>query len=898
MQKEWYREQVKDVLFFFNTSAERGLTEARVLDQRRKFGENVLSEEKTRSVRDIFISQFKSPLIYVLIVAVVIVLILGDYVDGGIILFIIFLNSFIGTIQEGRAQNTLAALKKVVKSYATVIRNGEEKRIPDHELVPGDIVLLKDGEAVGADARVVESNSLKINESSLTGESSVVLKNIEPIAATSLSATDQENMVFRGTYVVSGLAKVVVVRTGVLTVIGKISRKLTALNIDVPLKKNINNLSKLLVIKVAIASVVIFFVGLAADYNLVEMFTTVVAVAVSAIPESLPVVVTLVLATGVWRMSRQKVLVKRLQAVEALGQANVIALDKTGTITKNQMVVEKIYVDGRTFEVSGLGYEPVGKMTENKKGINPSRNTGLDLVLKISSFTAIAEIDRRKDDGEWVLEYGDPTEAALLVLAKKFGYDKDRLLMKYPQILEIPFNMKNKHHTTVNSIGNGKMLSVAGGPEVILSECSKVFKNGQTKKMSEADKAEVENALVKLSKEGYRILALAMHAKPPQNINPDNLPDLTFVGFVAITDAIRPEVESSVKSVRAAGMRVLMITGDFVDTAKAIAKKVGIFRAGDRVITGVEMKEMDDKQLESVLEKATVFARVTPGDKLRIIEAYKRRGQTIAMTGDGVNDALSLVAADLGVSMGKMGTEVAREASDIILLDDKFGNIVNAAEEGRNIYWTVRKSILYLLSTNLGELLVIIVALFVGLPLPLLATQIIWLNLVTDTFLVAALAVDTKEENLMNRTFRKPSKYIVDWFMGLRILMVSILMTIVTLWMFKQYVNIDMVKAWTVSLTILTVFQWYNIFNVRSAKNTIFSKDLFSNKYILLGLVAAIFLHLLAIYTPFMQKILHTTTLNWTEWGTILVITLSIVIIEEIRKFFYRIYLRNKTKPA
>jgi Ca2+-transporting ATPase len=381
---------------------------------------------------------------------------------------------------------------------------------------------------------------------------------------------------------------------------------------------------------------------------------------------------------------------------------------------------------------------------------------------------------------------------------------------------------------------------------------------------------------------------------PSLDVDARNLPGLTFLGFIAIVDAIRPEVEESVLTAKKAGMQVVMITGDHVETAKSIASKVGIFSNGDRVLSGKEMSEMSDEDIISILDNTTVFARVTPKDKLRIIEMYKKKGDTIAMTGDGVNDALSLVAADLGVAMGKMGTEVAREAADIVLLDDKFGNIIEAAEEGRNIYWTIRKSILYLLSTNIGELFVIVIAVIIGMPLPLVAAQIIWLNLVTDTFLVAAIAVDPKEEGLLNEKFKKPSKYLVDWFMGLRIILLGGVMTIITLVMFNHYFESDFVKATTIALTILTIFQWYNIFNIRSHKNTIFSKKLFNNKYLIGALFLTIGLHLFAIYNPFMQKILQTTGLSLSEWIVMIIVGFSIVLVEELRKLIYKIYIKNK----
>ncbi len=888
MNKEWYREDIKKIAVLFNSSLDRGLTDNRVDDSRHKFGSNILSKENPRSVLDIFISQFKSPLIYVLLFAAIIVLILGDFLEAVVILLIVLVNSVIGTTQEGKAQNTLLALSRIIKSYVIVIRNGVQKKIPDYEIVPGDILLLKDGESIGADARVFESNSLTVNESSLTGESTMVSKIAEPIIAAGLSNSDQVNMVFRGTYVVAGVGKAIVVRTGTKTIIGNISEKLSDLHMDVPLKRNIHNLSKLIVYFVILTAIFTFFVGMYSGYGLLELFTTVVAISVSAIPEGLPVVVTLVLTTGVWRMSKQNVLVKKLQAVEALGQAKVIALDKTGTITKNQMAVERIYINNQFLTVTGLGYEPKGVLISGHSKVSAKEVKGLEMFLYASAFTASADVIPNNSDGEWTLHYGDPTEAALLVLAKKFGYEKSDLCKKYPQILEIPFDMRNKFHAAVHKIKDKNILFVAGGPEVILQQSKNILINGRARKITKNDIASTDKAISELSSSGYRVLAIAINAKTEDEIHPKHLPDLTFIGFVGISDAIRPEVSESVESVRNAGIKVLMITGDHVETATAIATKVGILAAGDKILSGVEMNEISDADLPSKIEGVTVFARVSPNDKLRVIEAYKRRGETIAMTGDGVNDALSLVAADLGVAMGKIGTEVAREAADIVLLDDKFGNIVSAAEEGRNIYLTIRKALLFLLSTSLGELLLIVFAVLLGMPIPLSPIQIIWLNLVTDTFLVSAMAFDKKEKNLLKEIFVKPSKYMLDWFMTFRIILVSSIMVVVTLWLFNQYLVVDSEKALTISLTLLTAFHFYNIFNVRSNKDSAFSKSWLENKYMAVGLLVVLILHLFAIYNPFMQNVLHTTGLSLLEWLIILAASSSILFVEEIRKYFYR----------
>jgi P-type Ca2+ transporter type 2C len=887
MNKEWYREDTKKIADLFNVSLERGLTDSRVTESRRKFGSNILSKENPKSILEIFISQFKSPLIYVLLVASCIVLILGDFLEASVILVIVFLNSLMGTIQEGKAQNTLLALSKLIKSYVLVIRNGQQHKIPDYEIVPGDILILKDGESVGADARIFESNSLTVNESSLTGESTMVSKIAEPILAAGLSNSDQVNMIFRGTYVVAGAGKAIVVRTGIKTVVGSIAEKLSGLHMDVPLKKNIHNLSKVIVYFVLLTGIFTFFFGIYSGYGLLDLFTTIVAISVSAIPEGLPVIVTLVLTTGVWRMSKQNVLVKKLQAVEALGQAKVIALDKTGTITKNQMAVERIFINNEFINVTGSGYEPEGVLISGHKKVSVNEVKGLETFLYASALTATAEVIPNSS-GDWVLHYGDPTEAALLVLAKKFGYDKTEISRKFKKFFEIPFDMRNKFHAVIHEIKGKTIFLTAGGPEVILAHSKNIVINGRARKITKEDIEKIHSAINELATSGYRVLAIATSSKVKADTRSQHLPELNFIGFVGISDAIRPEVADSVKSVRSAGIKVLMITGDHVDTATAIAKKIGIFNIGDKVLSGSEMNEISDADLPQKIEGITVFARVTPNDKLRVIEAYKRRGETIAMTGDGVNDALSLVAADIGVAMGKIGTEVAREASDIILLDDKFGNIVAAAEEGRNILLTIKKAVLFLLSTNVTGPLLVVFALLLKIPIPFTPIQIIWLNLVTDTFLVAAMAFDPKENNLLKENFVKPSKYIVDKIMSIRIFLIASVMIFVTLWLFNQYLEVGITKALTVSLTLLTVFHLYNIFNVRSEKDSVFAGKKNSNKYMTVGILGVLILHIFAIYNPFMQSILNTTGLNILDWIIILAAGSLIVAVEEVRKILYR----------
>lgn len=891
--REWYRDSIEKIYEKFGSSS-KGLSRFQYQENLNKYGDNKLFSDKKVSYFRIFVKQLKSPLVYILLIASITVFFLGDYVDAGIIFSIVALNSIFGAFQEGKAENTMLALKKIVKGYATVLRDGKEIIVEDIHLVKGDVIILRDSSSIPADVRLIESNNLQINQSTLTGESEIVFKKNTNLSATNLAVADQSNMLFRGTYVVSGLAKAIVVETGENTVIGKISKKLSEIKIEVPLQRNIKNLSNIILAFVFVISSAIFIVSFYQGVSIYEIFLTVVAISVSAIPESLPVVVTLVLSSGVWRMSKRNVLVKKLQAVESLGQANILALDKTGTITKNQMTVEKLYVNSRVIDVDGSGYVPEGVFLEGGKKINLKKDADLDLVGKISVLTSIAEFDTSASDKDWKLVSGDPTEASLIILGHKLGLTKKELIYHYPKIQEIPFDLHTKHHSVIHEIDNKIVLMSAGSPEVILNKCNKVWQNGRSVSLTKQKRLEIENMINQFSSEGYRILAMAVNFNSPESVDGKDLPEMTFVGLHGILDAIRDDVNDSVKKAQDANLKVVMITGDHAKTAEAIASKVGIFKTGDITITGQEINELGVEGLVNKIDKISVFARVSPEHKMLIIEAFKKAKFTIAMTGDGINDALSLTAADLGVSMGKTGTEVAKEASDIVLLDDSFVNIIAAVEEGRNIYWTIRKTITYLLATNLGELLVISIAIFSGMPIPLLAAQILWLNLITDTFLVSALAFDPKESNLLKDKFRKPTKYIIDKMMAFRIVSVASLMTVTTLILFSKFIDPNnMEKAWTISLTTLTVFQWYNIFNVRSYKDTIFSRKQLTNIYLFLGLILTVFLHLIAIYTEFMQNILSTTALSLNEWLLILIVCLPIIVLEEFRKLIFR---KNKLR--
>lgn len=887
MALSWYAEDVSVVYKELQTN-EEGLRVDEAARRLKEDGPNVLPETKTDGYPIIFLRQFQSPLIYILFAASAIVFLLGEITDGSIILAVLLFNAIVGTIQEGKAQNTLRALKRYVETTATVVRDGMEISIPDYEVVRGDILVLREGEKIPSDSRVISANDLKLDEASLTGESEPVGKTVDAIHKKDLPVAEQRNMVFKGTNIVVGNGQAVVVATGMHTVIGTIAKEIPATDTEIPLKASIRYLSRAIIAVVGVISVALFILGLLKGEEIITIFSAVVSLAVSVIPEGLPIVITLVLATGVWRMSKRNALVKKLQAVEALGQARVIAVDKTGTITKNELVVREIWTEGKTFTIGGVGYEPEGSVTLDASIVDAANHPELLLVGKIATLSASARVFFSEAEKRWRVT-GDPTEAAIRVFGEKVGFKKDDALREAPVVSEIPFDYRLKYHATVFGMTKeDSFLVVSGAPEAVLAQSTHVRRDGKSHLFRQDAHEDAKKVFVEMSSRGLRVVAIAMRDRFAGSLSPEAIHGLTFVGFFGMQDILRPEVAQAMARATAAGIRVVMITGDYTLTARSIAKEAGIWHEGDELLTGVMIDDISDDELKMRVANVSVFARVTPEHKLRIINAYKKRGEIVAMTGDGVNDAPSLVAADLGVAMGKIGTEVAKEAADIVLLDDNFGSIISAVEEGRSIYKTIKKVILYLFSTSLGEVLTITGALILGYPLPLLAAQIIWLNFVTDGFLDVALAMEPKESGLLLGTFERPKKYLVDGLMARRMILMALPMMFGALFLFQKYFETDIEKAWTISLTVLAVFQWFNAWNCRSESKSFFRMDFFSNKYLLGATAVVISLQMVAVYTPFFQRFLHTVPLNLSEWVMIITIATSIIWVEEIRKFFYR----------
>ena len=878
----WHAQSASAVFDQLNTTVE-GLTSKEVGKRRETYGLNELPKQKTDSIFIIFLRQFSSPLLYILIIAGIIAVLLGEYIDGGVILAVLLLNGVIGAFQEGKAKAALDALRKYTKTESLVLRDGESDVVPSSSLVPGDIIILHEGDKVPADARLIEIHNLATNEAALTGESTPVGKSADP-ADEELSMADQKSMVFKGTTVSRGTAKAVVVATGIDTAIGKISQTLDTVDTDIPLKKNLKHISRLLIIGVIIAIVAIFGAGVLLGYPIAEMGMTSLSLLVSVVPEGLPVVMTLVLALGVRRMADQNALVKRLQAVEALAHTNVLAVDKTGTLTRNEMVVEEIFIGGEMYQVTGEGYDPTGEVRQD--GVRVEDITPVQYGTYLSAISANAEL-HKSDAGTYSVT-GDPTEAALLVLGEKVGHHKKRILEESPLVTELPFAHEKKYYVNVHRLDGEYGMIAAGAPDVLLDVCTSAWHPEGNQAIDEALRASLHEQVHEMASRGLRVLALVSRVDIDEaDIDYDDVQHMNFVALYGMRDGLRSEIAESVRITQEAGMQLVMITGDHKDTATAIAKDAGILGEGHLVITGTELASMSVAELAEVLPRVRVFARVTPDMKLEIINAFRGAGYTIAMTGDGVNDVPPLLAADLGVAMGTIGTEVTKEAADIVLLDDNFATITKAVEEGRHIFNTIQRVLVYLLSTNLAELLVIVAAVIAVLPVPLTPAQLIWLNLVTDTFLVIALAFQKKEEGLLDKPFAQPTKYILDKADAIRLVLFGLIMAAGTFVVFLLF-RADLPLARTMVLATLGMFQVFRLWSIRSDTQSIFYENPFKFPLLIAMSCLATGLIVGVVYLPFMQTIFETVPLSLTHWVIAIAVSISIIVIDEVRKIFVR----------
>ena len=887
-QAAWHAMDVGGVLQKLQTSPV-GLSHEEAKRRLMEFGPNELVEKKKISPLEIFASQFKNFLILILLAAVAVSALIGEFVDAIVIFAIVIACAILGFVQEYRAERTMEALKRMAAARARVIRGGEEMEIPAKELVPGDIIVLRSGDRVPADSRLIEAINLKADEASLTGESVPVEKQTESIQG-EVAVADRNNMVFMGTNTTYGRGRAVVADTGMRTEFGKIAEMVQAAEEPpTPLETRLEKIGKWLgVICIAVCAIVAL-VGVARGRPPLEMLIFGVALAVAAVPEALPAVVTVALAIGMQRMARRNAIVRKLPAVETLGCTTVICSDKTGTLTRNEMTVRKLFVNDKTIAVTGEGYEPKGEFRVEKSTekvvLDPQKDGHISSLLRIATLCNDARL--KSTDGVWTIE-GDPTEGALVVTAAKAGMLQEKLGEQYLRIGEVPFTSERKRMSTIHTTPEGeKVAYVKGAPEIILERCAFIFKDGEVKRLSGGEKEAILEINRKMASEALRILGMAYKKMPKtvQSFNPEDVEgNLIFVGLMGMIDAPREEAIEAVRKCERSGIKVVMVTGDHKDTAIAVGRELGL-KSG-RVLTGAELDAMSDEDLEKIVEETMIYARVSPEHKTRIVKALRKRGHIVAMTGDGVNDAPALKNSDIGVAMGITGTDVAKEASDIVLTDDNFATIVAAVEEGRGIYDNIKKYLAYLLSCNIGEILIMFTAVgLLALPLPLVAVQLLWVNLVTDGLPALALGVDPADPDIMERPPRDPKESVFTRPIKILIIGVAAIILIGVLPLFYwTWKGGTLVKAQTMAFTTLVMFEMFNVFNCRSEKHSIFKVGPFSNRFLVVAVTTSILMLLMVVYIPFFDVLFDTVPLGLFDWVLVLAISSTVFFAVEIGK--------------
>lgn len=890
--KDWYKMSKEDLISSLETDPHLGLTDDEVKRRLEKYGSNELKEEAGKSFLSKLLAQFSDFLILILIAAALISFFVGEANDAIVILAIVILNAFLGLYQEGKAEKALEALKKMASPTAKVIRNGHLIEVPASTLVPGDIVSLDAGDIIPADLRLIESSNLKIEEASLTGESVPVEKDSHIVFQEDVSLGDRKNMAYMSTSITYGRGKGLVVETGHNTEIGKIATMIQTYEDEAtPLQKQLNRLGKFLGITTIVICIVVFLIGLLQGRELLEMFMVSISLAVAAIPEGLPAIVTIVLALGMNRMVKRNAIVKKLLAVETLGSTTVICSDKTGTLTQNEMTVVKLYTDGKIIDVTGTGYDTVGEFKINGTTIEDS--SFLNSLLSIAVLANDADLDKT-DEGYKVI--GDPTEGALVTLAAKGNIHKSIANEKYPRIEEIPFDSARKMMTTFheNYLPNKIVSFTKGAPDIVINRCSKIKIADEILDFTDEMKKEVLEVNSNFSRDALRVLALAYkeYDELPKEISPDNNEiDMTFVGLVGMIDPARPEAKEAIRKCKEAGIKTIMITGDYKDTAFAIAKELGMAESIDEAMMGDELNKISDEELREVVKKVKVFARVSPEHKVRIVTALKENGEIAAMTGDGVNDALALKKADIGVSMGITGTDVAKNTAEMILTDDNFASIVAAVEEGRIIYSNIKKFVAFLLSCNIGEILLVFTSILLNLPVPLIAIQLLWLNLVTDSFPALALGVEKGDPDIMKVPPRDTKEPILTRRMLRGIIFQSLAIAVASLlsyrWGLMTYDG-DLLKARTIIFTSLITAELLRAFSSRSQKYTLFKIGFFSNMTMVYAVLVSFALLLAVVYVPFLQPIFHTTNLSLFDWSVILGFAIIPLIVGELSKIIFK----------
>lgn len=965
----WYNLPPAEIMRQLGTT-EQGLSFQEAQERLQRFGPNRLAgAEKINRLR-IFLHQFQSPLIYILLIAAGVTIFLQEYKDAAVIAAVLILNAIIGYAQEVKAEKNVQALKKLVVSKARVLRDGREIEINGEEVVPGDIVLLASGGRVPADLRLLKTIELKIDEAMLTGESVPVEKTAQTLAEENLPPGDQINMAFMGTIVVSGRAKGVVVATGAKTQLGQIAQEVQEVRaVKSPLQEKIDRFAQAVGILVLVAAVLLFVVGILVGESVKDMFMTAVAATVATIPEGLPIVVTVTLAVGVVRMAKRNAIIRHLPAVETLGSTTVICSDKTGTLTKNEMTVRLVFDGQKTYEITGSGYEPQGEILEDGRPIQAAADPNLTLLFRIGLLCNESDVYREENGGYRV--DGDPTEGALIIAAMKAGLNPDKEREDFPQLFIIPFESERGYMATLHAAGDRNLIFVKGAPEKLLDICTACRFDAW---------AAVPKVADHFARQGLRVLAMAYKEVPTSQTEitmADLKSGLVFVGLQGMIDPPRPEVIDAIAGCKRAGIRVLMITGDHAVTALAIARQLGIapeeeevedlvskpvsaltdeelallteeilgflaqrlqlpvprrdsltarhlealsqleffdllkelvatlvHRAGPEgavrhVLTGRDLESMSDETLYNLVQKVAVYARVAPHHKLRIVQQLLKHGEIVAVTGDGVNDAPALKAAHIGVAMGKTGTDVAKEAADMVITDDNFISIYRAVELGRIVFDNIRKVIFFLIPTGVSAIISILATVMLGLPLPYLPAQLLWINLVTNGLQVIALAFEPGEKNVLDRPPLAPGEGIMNPLMIQRTIAVGLLISIGVVYEFHHALaqGMDLARARTVAVTTMVFFQFLQALNSRSETLSLFQLNPFSNPYLLFGILASIGAQLAAIYLEPLRWLFRLEPISLLEWLRIILVSSTVIILVELDKLARRL-LNSRPHPA
>ena len=935
----WYSRTIQEVAEALGTDPAAGLTAVEAEARLAQYGTNELAERPRPGFWRLLLGQFDNFLIVILLVSAVVSFLLGEVLEAGAIMAIVVLNAVLGVVQESKAEEALAALKKMAAPDAHVLRDGHRVIIPARELLPGDVVFLEAGNYVPADLRLIESVNLKIDEASLTGESVPVEKVADVALSEAVPLGDRVNSALTGTTITYGRGAGIVIATGMQTQMGIIAEMIQSYEPEpTPLQRRLDQLGKWLGWGSLAICGIVFIEALIqgtdlsvlasqglmpylvqAQQQIVELFVVAVSLAIAAVPEGLPAVVTICLALGMREMVQRNALIRRLPAVETLGSATIICSDKTGTLTQNEMMSVRLYVANLRLDVSGEGYQPTGEFDHYGEPADPHDNPEIMTLLTGGMLCSDAQLEPPESEanGQRYRMVGDPTEGALVVVAAKAGLWRDDVEKRLPRVAEVPFDSERKRMSTIHRVdgspsrsgggeggGSQYVAYVKGAPDVMLPFCDVILEDGVDVPLTPGRRQHIENVNREMGRAGLRVLAVARRHldELPAEVSAETIESgLTLIGLVAMTDPARPEVRPAVERARRAGIRTMMITGDYPDTARAIAQEIGLLRPDGKAITGVELNDISDEQLAARIEDVDVFARVSPQHKVRIVEALKARGHVVAMTGDGVNDAPALKRADIGVAMGITGTDVSKETADMVLTDDNYASIVSAVEQGRIIYSNIRKFVYYLLSCNMAEIMVIFLATLAGQSQPLTAIQLLWLNLLTDGAPALALGMEKGDPDIMEQPPRPVREPIINRFMvaGTVVQTIAITMAVLTAYFLGLgWEPSNPLLAQTMAFVTLSASELVRAYTARSERASLFRLGVFSNKYMQYAVLLSIVLLLSVVYVPFLRPIFNTMPLGMQEWTVVLPLIFVPAIAAEMTKAVVRLRARGNVVRA